>query len=92
MLAFTVGQKSILTVKHGTRCPKDAASWQTAASKMKCDSIQQECSKSLGLDPRRYTFQYHCLINSRMNATVEVCAMNRFILGNIKMSLILLSD
>lgn len=81
VLAFTKCQKSLLTVEHGTSCPKDAASWQIAASNMKCDSIQQECSKSLGLDPQRYIFQYHCLINSWMNATVEVCALNRSILG-----------
>lgn len=52
-----------------------------AANKINCDSIQQECSKSLGLDPQRFIFQYHCLINSWMNATVEVCALNRSILG-----------
>ncbi|XP_052691865.1 uncharacterized protein LOC128169854 [Crassostrea angulata] len=48
---------------------------------MNCGSIQQECSKALGLDPKRYLFQYHCLMNSWMNATVEVCALNRSILG-----------
>lgn len=81
VLAFTECQKSILTVRYGTRCPKDATSWQMAANKINCDSIQQECSKSLGLDPQRFIFQYHCLINSWMNATVEVCALNRSILG-----------
>lgn len=88
MLAFTECQKSILNVKHGTRCPKDVASWHMAASKMNCDSMQQECSKSLGLDPQRFIFQYHCLINSWMNATVEVCALNRSILGKCKVFLL----
>lgn len=79
--AFTKCQSSISTVRYVSHCPGDAFSWHMAASKMNCDSIQQECSKSLGLDPQRYTFQYHCLMNSWMNATVEMCALNRSILG-----------
>lgn len=83
VLAFTACQKSILTVRYGNPCPNDAASWDAAASRMNCGSIQQECSKALGLDPKIYLFQYHCLMNSWMNATVEVCALNRSILGKI---------
>lgn len=79
--AFTKCQSSISSVRYVSHCPGDALSWHMAASKMNCDYIEQECSKSLGLDSQRYTFQYHCLINSWMNATVEVCALNRSILG-----------
>lgn len=79
--AFTGCQISLHSVRHGARCPEDAESWQMAASIMNCESIQQQCSESLGLDPQRFIFQYHCLINSRMNAIVEVCALNRSILG-----------
>lgn len=79
--AFTECQSSISSVKYVNHCPADALSWHMAASRLNCDSIHQECSKSLGLDPQRYIFQYHCLINSWMNATIEVCALNRSILG-----------
>lgn len=81
VLAFTECQKSLLTVRNVNTCPKDGTSWQMAASRMNCESVQQECSKALGLDPQRFVFQYHCLINSWMNALVEVCALNRSILG-----------
>lgn len=80
--AFAACQKSILTVRYGNHCPKDAASWHMAADRMNCNSIRQQCSKSLSLDPKKYIFQYHCLINSWMNATVEVCALNQSILGH----------
>lgn len=83
VLAFTECQKSLLTVRNVNTCPKDGASWQMAASRMNCESVQQECSKALGLDPQRFIFQYHCLINSWMNALVEVCALNRSILGKL---------
>lgn len=59
---------------------------------MNCDFIQQDCVKSLGLDLERCIFQYHCLIISWMNATVEVCALNRSILGKIKHSLIFITS
>lgn len=51
------------------------------AEKMNCNSIHQQCSESLGLDPKKYIFQYHCLINSWMNDTIEVCALNQSVLG-----------
>lgn len=70
--AFAACQKSILTVRYGHHCPKDAESWQMRAEEMNCNSIRQQCSESLSLDPKKYIFQYHCLINSWMNATIEV--------------------
>lgn len=79
--AFAACQKSILTVRYGHHCPKDAESWQMRAEEMNCNSIRQQCSESLSLDPKKYIFQYHCLINSWMNATIEVCALNQSILG-----------
>lgn len=80
--AFAACQKSILTVRYGNHCPKDVASWQIRAEKMNCNSIHQQCSESLGLDPKKYIFQYHCLINSWMNDTIEVCALNQSVLGH----------
>lgn len=38
---------------------------------------------SLGLNTKNHRFQYHCLVNSDWNATVEVCALNRFIFGKV---------
>lgn len=79
--AFAACQESILTLRYVNHCPEDAASWQMAAMRMNCNSIRQKCSKSLNLNPKKYIFQYHCLINAWMNATIEVCALNRSILG-----------
>lgn len=52
-----------------------------AAKQKDCESIDQECSKLNELNNQRHLFQYHCLINSWGNATVEVCALNRSIFG-----------
>lgn len=78
---FTGCQKSIPTVRYVPSCPKDEVSWKAAAKKMNCDSITQNCAMSLGLSTQNHQFQYHCLVNSDRNATVEVCALNRFIFG-----------
>lgn len=54
-----------------------------AAKQKDCESIDQKCSKLNELNTQRYIFQYHCLINSWGNATIEVCALNRSIFGKI---------
>lgn len=79
--AFTGCQKSILTVRHVASCPTDAKSWREAAKKLNCDSVTQNCALSSGLNTQNHRFQYHCLMNSHRNETVEVCALNRLILG-----------
>nr|XP_034335311.1 uncharacterized protein LOC117692197 [Crassostrea gigas] len=81
VFTFTGCQISTLTVDYVARCPKDAESWKMAAKQKDCESIDQECSKLNELNNQRYIFQYHCLINSWGNATVEVCALNRSIFG-----------
>nr|XP_034335314.1 uncharacterized protein LOC117692198 [Crassostrea gigas] len=81
VFTFTGCQISTLTVDYVNRCPKDAESWKMAAKQKDCGSIDQECSKLNELNNQRYLFQYHCLINSWGNATVEVCALNRSIFG-----------
>lgn len=68
------------SVKKVDHCPTDAASWIKAAEKKNCQSIEHNCSISSGLNSN-FVVQYHCLVNSWMNATVEVCAFNRTILG-----------
>lgn len=79
--AFTPCQESMLTVRYVTSCPTDEVSWNERAGKMNCESITQNCAMTLGLDTQNHRFQYHCLINSNRNATVEVCALSRYILG-----------
>lgn len=79
--AYTPCQESMLTVRYVTSCPTDEVSWKERAGKMNCESIRQNCAKSLGLNTQHHRFQYHCLINSHMNETLEVCALSRYILG-----------
>lgn len=80
-LAFTGCQISTITEKYVDQCPTDAESWKMAAKQKNCESIEQECSQLIGLNNQLYIFQYHCLINSWVNATIEVCALNRSIFG-----------
>lgn len=73
--AFTGCQKSILTVRYVPSCPINEVSWKEAARKMNCESVTQNCAS------KRHKFQYHCLMNVHMNATIEVCALSRTIFG-----------
>uniref|UniRef100_A0A8W8JJW3 Kazal-like domain-containing protein n=1 Tax=Magallana gigas TaxID=29159 RepID=A0A8W8JJW3_MAGGI len=77
--AITFCEKSAITVRYVEHCPTDFRSWEIAAKKMKCESIEQRCSDSFNTG--RHRFQYHCVINAWMNATLEVCALNRTIFG-----------
>lgn len=78
--AITFCEKSTMTIKYVEKCPTDANSWKIAAEKMNCESIEQHCSDSFNTG--RHQFQYHCVINAWRNATLEVCAPNRTILGH----------
>lgn len=71
----------MLTVRYVTSCPTDEMSWKERARKMNCESITQNCAISLKLNTKIHRFQYHCLISSQRNATLEVCALSRYILG-----------
>lgn len=75
---YTQCEYSLLKVNYVSQCPTDAVSWNKAAERMDCQSIKQNCS---GLNPQQHVFQYHCVVNGWMNATLEVCAFNRSILG-----------
>lgn len=77
--AITFCEKSAITVRYVDHCPTDFRSWGIAAKKMNCESIEQHCSDSFKTG--RHQFQYHCVINAWMNATLEVCALNRTIFG-----------
>lgn len=73
---------SILTVNYVKLCPTDAISWEMAAKKMNCESIHHNCLLTRRLNTKPSQFQYHCLLNAWINATLEVCAFNRTIIGH----------
>lgn len=73
--SFTFCEKSAATTRYVNQCPTDKESWKIATKDMNCESINQNCSSG------RHHFQYHCVINAWMNATLEVCAPNRTIFG-----------
>lgn len=75
--SIPICEASAATVRIVSRCPTDLKSWKIAAQNMKCESINQSCSDRL----YRHIYQYHCVINAWMNATLEVCAPNRTIFG-----------
>lgn len=81
-MAFTSCGISILTVNYVKQCPEDSKSWQLAAKRMNCDGIEQDCQQGIRADSHQFVFQYHCVINVWRNATLEVCAFNRTLLGN----------
>lgn len=74
--SFTFCEESARTMRYVNRCPTDSDSWKIAAKDMNCESIKHKCSSG------RHHFQYHCVINAWMNATLEVCAPNRTIFGH----------
>lgn len=76
---FTQCEYSLQKVNHVRYCPTDVVSWNKAAERMDCQSIEQNCSS--GLNSQRYVFQYHCVVNGWLNSTLEVCAFNRTIFG-----------
>ncbi|XP_062620685.1 uncharacterized protein LOC134282296 [Saccostrea cucullata] len=74
---------SIITMRFVESCPEDEESWAKAAEILDCSSVTQSCAESMGssFNIQNYIFQYHCVINAWRNATMEVCALNRTILG-----------
>ncbi|XP_062620691.1 uncharacterized protein LOC134282304 [Saccostrea cucullata] len=80
---FGTCEISILTMRFVEKCPADEVSWKKAAERLNCASVTQSCAESLEppFNSRNYIFQYHCVINAWRNATIEVCALNRTILG-----------
>lgn len=81
-LAETSCGISILTVNYVKQCPTDAISWKMAAKRMNCESIHHNCLPTRRLNNKPSEFQFHCLINPWINATLEVCAFNRTIIGH----------
>lgn len=79
---------SVLTVNYVKQCPTDALSWKMAAKRMNCESLIHNCLPNTKhrLNTKPVKFQYHCLINAWINATLEVCAFNRTIIGTLSVT------
>lgn len=65
-----VSNKTARIVKN---CPKYEGKWREAATKMNCTAYANNCS-----EPRR--LEYHCVINTSVNHTLEVCSYGQNIL------------
>lgn len=63
---------SPLTVRGVENCPDSEEKWKEAAARKNCAAYARQCD-----EPERLV--YHCVINSFINATLEVCAYAQFI-------------
>lgn len=74
-------RRSIYRFQYNLRivksCPKSKDEWDRAAHDMKCNELAERgnCTNTVK------QLRYHCVINSYMNETLEVCAPIRFIFG-----------
>lgn len=59
-------------------CPSTKEEWENAANIKNCNltAVQQTCSDA-------DKFVYHCVINGFQNETLEVCAPQKLVQGNI---------
>lgn len=55
------------TVQTVDDCPITAEEWRMAAARKNCAAYANQCD-----EPKR--LEYHCVINSFVNQTLEVCA------------------
>lgn len=60
------------TVQAVDNCPDSEEKWRQAAARKNCAAYASSCT-----EPGRLV--YHCLINSYVNQTIEVCAYGRII-------------
>lgn len=60
------------TVKTVESCPDNEEEWKTASKRKNCAAYARYCSSPQDL-------VYHCVINSFINQTVEVCAYKAYI-------------
>lgn len=76
--AYDYCQKHVVvkSVKYVPSCPTSIVHWDKAASKKRCGekARQQNCTTK--------KYEYHCVINEYRNATLEVCAPQRLMLGH----------
>lgn len=65
------------TVQTVDDCPITAEEWQIAAVRKNCTSYADQCD-----EPER--LEYHCVINSAVDQTIEVCAYaQNIVLGKL---------
>lgn len=72
--------ESNTTINFVTSCPLSENEWINAASKMNCQSIENNC----------VSFVYHCVMNSHMTGMIEVCAPVTNILGKYEVVFVFL--
>lgn len=60
------------TVEIVDDCPKSEEKWREAAERKNCSAIAYQCD-----EPQRLV--YHCVINTYVNHTLEVCAYSKII-------------
>nr|XP_034317319.1 uncharacterized protein LOC105328143 [Crassostrea gigas] len=70
-------QEAVNSAESVSSCPTSEKEWEIAAWKKNCSKIasQQNCSSA-------EKFQYHCVLNSYRNETLEVCGPSRIIFGH----------
>lgn len=75
---------NVLSIKAVGKCPISKEEYNVAASKKQCSQIaaKHNCSAA-----KRHI--YHCVINSFRNETLEACAPDKIIFGNLFLSIYL---
>lgn len=66
------------TAEIVSSCPRTNEEWEEAAARKNCENLTKACSNYIYPN-----YIYHCVINAWMNATVEVCAPSKFIVGRV---------
>lgn len=61
------------TAEIVSSCPQKDEEWGKAATRKNCENITHAC----------HSYIYHCVINAWKNATIEVCAPSKLIVGNV---------
>lgn len=74
---YTYCKEAVQSVETVLSCPSSKEEWDKAASRKNCwgKALKQNCTT-----PEK--FVYHCVLNGYGNATLEVCAPKRLILGH----------
>lgn len=65
-------EDSKLTVEIVKECPNSEKEWKKAAARKNCEEYARRCDQ-------RNDFVYHCVINTYVNETLEVCAYKQYI-------------
>lgn len=68
--------EAIESVVSVPSCPMSKEEWESASKNKNCQTTKQTCTEA-------EKFVYHCVINGFVNETIEVCAPQKLIHGNI---------